>query len=325
MRAEGAAPAGGLLAHGRRRLASLLGGPRVAVVHRFQPPPYGGGNQFLLALMRELDRQGVETGRNRIGARTRAVLFNSYNFDDAWVGRLESAAVRRVHRVDGPIGAYRGTDAALDRRIVEMNAACADATVLQSRYSLEAHRALGLELREPVVILNSVDPEIFHPRGRAIWDGRRPLRLVASSWSDNPRKGTPTLQWLESRLDPSRFEITFVGRSPVPFQRARSLAPLASAPLAALLREQDVYLALSHDDPCSNALLEGLACGLPALYRRSGGHPELVGEAGLGFSDDAEIPDLLSRLASEYGQRQRAIAVPRLEDVAVAYRQVLGV
>ena len=64
------------------------------------------------------------------------------------------------------------------------------------------------------------------------------------------------------------------------FQRIRVVPPLPSEQLADLLRSHDVYLAASRDDPCSNALLEGLACGLPAAFLRSGGHPELVGEAG---------------------------------------------
>ena len=35
-------------------LASRTGRADVALFHEFQPPPYGGGNQFLLALVREL-------------------------------------------------------------------------------------------------------------------------------------------------------------------------------------------------------------------------------------------------------------------------------
>lgn len=306
-------------------LAALLGGPRLAIVHRFQRPPFGGGNQFLLALSGELARQGLEVGKNRLGPRTRAALFNSYNFDEHWIDRLAGSAARRVHRVDGPIGTYRGTGPELDERIVRVNTRCADATVVQSRYSLEAHRALGLDLKHPQVIPNAVDPAIFHPRGRAPWDPGRHVRLVSTSWSDNPRKGGPTLKALESRLDPGRFELTFVGRTTLGFERVRVVPPLPSAPLAEELRRHDVYLALSFDDPCSNALLEALACGLPTLYRRSGGHPELVGAGGLGFDDDEEIPAVLDSLLEGYRERQRAITVPRLADVAAAYRAALGI
>ena len=44
-----------------------------------------------------------------------------------------------VHRVDGPIGVYRGFDDGTDRRIEAMNAELAHATVLQSQ--LQPRRA----------------------------------------------------------------------------------------------------------------------------------------------------------------------------------------
>ena len=61
-----------------------------------------------------------------------------------------------VHRVDGPVGVYRGFDDGTDRRIAAVNRKLANATILQSHYSLEKHRELGLELRDPVVIRNAV-------------------------------------------------------------------------------------------------------------------------------------------------------------------------
>ena len=68
-------------------------------------------------------------------------------------------------------------------------ASYADATVFQSRYSLEKHRELGLELRDPVVIPNAPDPAVFNADGRAALRRREPVRLITTSWSDNPRKG----------------------------------------------------------------------------------------------------------------------------------------
>jgi glycosyltransferase involved in cell wall biosynthesis len=308
-----------------RALRRLLAGPQVALLHRFHRPPYGGGNQFLLALRKELRRAGVDVGGPRIGPRTRACLLNSYNFDEHWLEALRGATCRRVHRIDGPISVYRGRDDGIDARIAAWNAELADATVLQSEYSLAAHRALGLALRAPVVIPNAVDPEIFHARGRASWDGERRFRVVATSWSDNPNKGGATLQALERQLDPSRFELTFVGRTGVAFTRVRVHAPLASEPLAALLRQQDAYVAPSIHDPCSNALLEALACGLPAAFARSGGHPEIVGQGGVGFDAPDEAAAAVEALAARYDACQAAIRVPALADVAARYAAVLGV
>jgi glycosyltransferase involved in cell wall biosynthesis len=89
------------------------------------------------------------------------------------------------------------------------------------------------------------------------------------------------------------------------------------------LRSHDVYLAASRDDPCSNALLEGLACGLPAAFLRSGGHPELVGDGGIGFDHAEELPSVLARLREEIDERRAEIRLPSLADVADRYIEAL--
>jgi glycosyltransferase involved in cell wall biosynthesis len=305
-------------------LASRRGRADLALFHEFAASPSGGGHQFLRALVGELERRGLRVELNRLSAGTPACLFNSFNFDPARLRRFARPGRRMLHRVDGPIGVYRGFDDGTDRTIAAVNAELADATILQSCYSLEKHRELGFELREPHVVHNTVDPAIFHPPPeQPPLDGRK-TRLVATSWSDNERKGADTLAWLDRNLDFDRFELTFVGRAPARFERIRVVGPVPSEEVARLLREQDVYLAPSRDDPCSNALLEALACGLPALYRDSGGHPELVGDGGLPFHEDPELPDVLARLLGELEERRRAIRVPALADVADAYLALLG-
>ena len=294
----------------------------VAFFHEFHQPPYGGGNQFLLALRSELERRGLSVEANRISGGTPACLYNSFNFDFTRLRRFRRPGVRMVHRVDGPIGTYRGFDDGTDRRIVDVNG-LADATILQSQYSLDKHRELGLALRNPVVIHNTVDPSIFHPpETREPLDHRR-LRVAVSSWSDNPRKGADVLEWLDRNLDFDAYEVTFVGRTQQRFAQISVVGPFPSQPLADVLRRQDVYLAPSRDDPCSNALLEALACGLPAAFRRSGGHPELVGGGGIGFDEAEEVPVVLARLRDELDERRAAIRVPPLSEVADSYLEVL--
>jgi glycosyltransferase involved in cell wall biosynthesis len=304
-------------------LASRRDRSDLAVFHEFHAPPYGGGNQFLLALVGELRGRGLAVETNRLSGGTPACLYNSFNFDFRRLRRFARDGARMVHRVDGPIGVYRGFDDGTDGRIVRINGQLADATILQSTYSLEKHRELGLELRDPVVIRNAVDPAIFHPpRERAPLAGRR-LRVIASSWSDNLRKGADILTWLDRNLDFDSVELTFAGRTQASFEHIRAVGPLPSRQLADLLREQDVYLATSRDDPCSNALLEALACALPAAFLRSGGHPELVGEGGIGYDDAEELPVVLERLRGELDERRRAIHVLSLEHVSDRYLEVL--
>jgi glycosyltransferase involved in cell wall biosynthesis len=294
----------------------------IAVFHEFHTPPYGGGNQFLLALLGELRRRGLAVETNRISGDTPACLYNSFNFDFHRLQRFARTGVRMVHRVDGPIGAYRGFDDGTDRRIVEINR-LADVTIVQSRYSLDKHRELGLELHAPVLIPNTADPKIFHPPPVHPALGGRPLKVIATSWSANPRKGIDVLQWLDDNLDFDSVQITFAGNMPAAFRRIRTIGPLPSEPIAELLRAHDVFLAPSLDDPCSNSLIEGLASGLPAAFRRSGGHPELVGEGGIGFDRADELPDVFAQLRQELDERRAAIKVPALANVCDCYLDAL--
>jgi len=295
----------------------------ISFFHDFAPPPTGGGHQFLRALWHEFERRGIRLENNTISKTTRVCLFNSFNFNFKRLRQLHRPGCRMIHRVDGPLSVYRGIDDGTDRKIFELNQHMADSTIFQSQYSLAMHLELGFNFVKPVVILNAADPEIFHSRGRQPFNVNRKIRLISVSWSDNLNKGAPVYQWLDAHLDWGRYEYTFVGRSPVSFQNIRTLSPITSEELAQELRKNDVFIAASRNDPCSNSLIEALACGLPALYLDSGGHSEIVGEAGFTFQGAEEIPSLLSRLIDEYSQRQALIRLPSIAETADKYLRVL--
>jgi glycosyltransferase involved in cell wall biosynthesis len=296
----------------------------ISIFHEFVPPPAGGGHQFLRALKREWERCGFRVEVNAVSGSTRACLLNSFNFDEDRFRFLRREGCRTIHRVDGPLAVYRGTDDGTDWKIAEWNREFAQGTVMQSRFSLQAHTEMGLVFRDPVVIPNAADPEIFYAPERPANPGGRKLRVISASWSDNRNKGADVYEWLDRNLDFGCVEYTFVGRMLSKTENIRVLPPMASRELAELLREHDVYLTASRNDPCSNSLIEALSCGLPAVYLKSGGHPEIAGEAGLGFETADEIPALLERMATEHGWFREKIRVPRIADVADLYLSVLG-
>lgn len=62
------------------------------------------------------------------------------------------------------------------------------------------------------------------------------------------------------------------------------LGPYTGEQAPAIYQAADAYLMTKHNDPCPNAVLEAMACGLPVLYSASGGVPEQVGpDAGVGL------------------------------------------
>lgn len=295
--------------------------------HDFAESPAGGANQTLRAVLREISRRGVRIEQSAASNSTRAVLFNSFNFDAGrleWFARRLPDDCRLVHRVGAVTSLYRGYDDGTDARVADLNRRFADATIAISRATIDMYQSIGIELISPRVIYNGVDPDIFNPRGRVGFDLARKTRVISVSWSDNPLKGGPVLRWLDQVLDPDVYELTFVGNTNERFERVRHIPPLPSRELAELLRQHDVFFTATQNDAYSNALVEALSCGLPAVYLDSGGSREAVKEAGFGFRERAEIPRLLGRLRNEYEERQAAISLPSLAEVADAYIGALG-
>jgi glycosyltransferase involved in cell wall biosynthesis len=306
----------------RSRVRAAVKRPDISFGHTFMRPPWGGSNQFLLALRDEFERRGLRV-ENAIAPRTRAALLNAYVFDEVALRRQLHEGCRVVHRIDGPLALYRGFDDGTDDYIARVNAELAHATVVQSDYSLRANAERGHEFRAPVVVHNAVDQRIFFPVGDRGSFASRKVRLISTSWSDNPNKGAATYAWLDAHLDWARYEWTFVGNSPVGFENIRVVPPTDSEGVAAALRASDVFVLASLNEPCSNALLEALACGLPAVYAGSGGNSELAGDAGIPFDRAEDVPASLDRLVEEYDDHRAAISIATIEQVADRYLEVL--
>ncbi|MBE0654781.1 MAG: glycosyltransferase family 4 protein [Bacteroidales bacterium] len=300
----------------------------ISIFHDFVPPPTGGGHQFLRALQRYLTEINYSIENNSISPNTRACVFNSFNFDFNRLKRLRKKRPEclMLHRVDGPISTYRGFDDGTDKSIETINQELADLTIFQSNYSIKAHLQLGMTLKEPhILIQNTPDPLLFNPLNREKFRHSRKTRIISTSWSDNPNKGLETYRWLDANLNWTRYEYLFIGRIKTDFQNIRHIPPVDPTKLANYLRESDIFITASLHDPCSNSLLESLACGLPVLYVNSGGHGELVKDAGLSFTDPSEIPALLEQMINRYSTFQRLINIPTLDHVAHQYLRAMNI
>ncbi len=297
----------------------------LSLFHNFEPPPTGGGHQFMRALWRSAEQHGLRVENNTLSRTAKACLFNAFNFDRRKLRWLKRPSALYVHRVDGPVSVIRGIEEGIDQWINAANHEFADKTILQSRYSLQKYLELGIEFKNPVLILNAADPNIFNRIGRVQHSSYRKTRIIATSWSANPNKGAAVYAWLDEHLDWNRYEFTFVGNSPVTFRNIKQIAPVPSIELAQYLKSHDIYITASKNDPCSNSLIEALTCGLPAVYLNSGGHPEIVGTAGLAFEAAEEIPALLDTITEHYVAYAANINLPGMSEVTHQYLKILEV
>jgi glycosyltransferase involved in cell wall biosynthesis len=307
-----------------RKIARQTDRLTVSMWHEFHKPPYGGGNQFFMALKKAFEERGLLVVNNILSPNVDVHICNSVWFDvDKFEKISQMYPIKMVHRIDGPISLYRGEGMAEDEKIHQLNKKLASATVYQSQYCQDKSRELGLEAIKPVIISNSVDEGIFHDRGRIAYTPDRKIKLISCAWSDNPLKGGPLFKWLDEHLDWDRFEYTFVGRVNQKFKNIVHIPPQDSESLASLLRQHDVFVSGSQFEPCSNALLEGLTCGLPALYRNEGGNSELVGKGGVAFLDESDVLEKLEVLVSDYKIYRKAVNANKMEGIVSQYIALL--
>jgi glycosyltransferase involved in cell wall biosynthesis len=295
----------------------------ICIWFQFWDGPWGGGQQFLRALKAELAHRGHQVtqkptrdseivlvnahqaGRGRhlhpgqvaeLLCRGRATRLGRYLPAWSWLmGGRRRAAV--VHRLDGIAEVIRGRRTPADRLQPAINR-LAQHTIFQSRYSEVAFAARGVTPAGRTVIHNGVDGEVFYP-DRTRSGSPDVLRMAAISWSPNLSKGFDVLARLSEMPG---VQVRFIGRwcPEVDPARVVLLGTHPSARVAELLRECDVVVHAGLHESCSNALLEGLACGLPALYRDSGGTREVAGECGVALTDDlrASVDELRVRYAT---------------------------
>lgn len=297
--------------------------PTIHILWEFISGPWGGGNQFLKALKEELGQRrqyADEPGNADI------ILFNSHHhLDKALQLKRRYPEKLFIHRIDGPIFHARGENGRkTDDKIFRCNRLIADGTIFQSRWSMEESHQLGLKDKAfETCIVNAPDPAIFHPGPEspetAAEKTEKKIRLVATSWSSNERKGFDAYHHLDEHLDFSRYSMTFIGNTDSPFRNIRTIAPLPSNQLAEELRNHDLFISASKMESCSNSFLEAMHCGLPALARNNSSHPELLGTNGLLFNGTQDILDRIEQISKELPFYKKRIKNIPLKEIGNQY------
>jgi len=287
---------------------------RIAVLYRTTDGPWGGGNSFFRSLKKTWREMGIEV-RDCLQHDLDGVLINSSYLGA--VGRkrnltpeMAKRAVETgylnpfmpllgfsrwqrkgrpppfVHRLDGVFRLYgREANDPDDIAQVGINRYM-DWTIYQSEYCRDSFSAEGLDVSNSSVIWNGVDTDVFYPARET--NDLKPFKLVSVAWSPNTRKGAPYA--LRASLIPG-VEMTFIGQWPNELDpgNVRLIPPCSHEELALRLRQHHAFLHMAQNDPCSNAILEGMASGLPVIYHPSGGSPEIVNSCGVPGEPNFEL------------------------------------
>ncbi|CAA6604965.1 conserved hypothetical protein [Rhodospirillaceae bacterium LM-1] len=290
---------------------------KVALGHRVQSGPWGGGNRFAAALASALIANGhkvvFDLTDNDIDiilmtdprARNPSVSFRPGAIFRYLLRQPMALVVHRINECDERKGTW-----GMNLRLRLANYV-ADHTVFIGSWLVN----LDLWRRESQhsVILNGADPTVFNPLGALGWDGVKPLRLVTHHWGAHAFKGRDVYECLDTLLDQEEWkgslDFTYIGNLPQgsALHNARVIAPLDGDVLADELRRHHVYLSASLNEPAGMHHIEGAMCGLPLLYRDSGALPEYCSGYGESFTGPGDFPDALRRMIARYKQHRSAI------------------
>jgi len=116
--------------------------------------------------------------------------------------------------------------------------------------------------------------------------------------------GLAAAELAERRLAATAFVVTYgTGSLDIPGVSCRHLGPLDEAGLLTAAHACDVHLTMAREDNLPNTVMEALACGLPVIATRTGGHPEMItdGVEGwlVGVDDARAAAGVIARLATE--------------------------
>ena len=186
----------------------------------------------------------------------------------------------------------------------------------------------GLDPAKAVIIRPAVDPDVFRPADGKNEDGGL-LRLITTGsliWRKGYEYALVAVRQLVDRGVPVRFDI--IGSGPENQRLLYTIRDLAldeyvflhgrlsPADVVARLQAADVFLLASLSEGISNAVLEGMACGLPVVTTAVSGMAEAVDDGVEGFvvpsRDAAAMAEALSALWLDPELRRRMGAAGRI-------------
>lgn len=291
---------------------------KISIVYKFKNGPWGGGNQFLKILKQEFEKNNIYAS-DIAGAD--AIIFNSnYELASLIRTRIRYPEKKIIHRLGPVFHLYRGAKwKIIDRLIIQTANLAADLVIFQSEWSYEQAKDLGFDAsKKHAFIGNSADNTIFNSVANSGLKGGK-VKLVSDSWSDNWKKGFAFYKYLDENLDFKKFEMTFIGNSPIAFKNIRILNPLPSKELASELRKNDIFISAVEDDAYSNSIVEALSCGLPVIGLDSGGNEEIIGAGGELFDSETQMLEKIELLKNNYLSYKNRIKIVSAEEIADRY------
>jgi glycosyltransferase involved in cell wall biosynthesis len=268
------------------------------------------------------------------------VLSNAPYLPGLALDLLKARGIPIVHNQNGVFySAWYDGDWRQQNRRMARSFHSAQHVFYQSEFCRQAaDRFLGIRKRPGEVLYNAVDTRRFHPQADA---AKRPaggftflltgkidahlfyrVQSTLQGLAEARKRGLEAKLVIAGGLDQAAGNATRQLIADLKLDGCtRIVGPYSQIEAPMLYASAHAYVTTKHQDPCPNAVLEALACGLPVLYSNTGGVPELVGtEAGVALDCDedwerphvpstSDIADGMLRIAERAGEMSGAARV----------------
>jgi len=276
---------------------------KVSIGSKIVQGPWGGGNLFAINLSNYLLSQGHSVIYDLTDPdidlilltdpRSRGESSSTFNHIDIEQYRKyinpRVAVIQRINECDE----RKNTN---NINSFYMNASnVADHVVFVSTWLRNIYLQLGMSPKKSSVILAGANSEVFNPTNAQTYTKDSKVKLVTHHWSSHSNKGFDIYKKIDDLLSNSEWsnkvEFTYIGNLPsnFNFKHTKVIEPLAGVDLANEIKKNHIYITASINEPSGNHHIEAAQCGLPILYKESGGIPEYCKNFGISFSDDFEI------------------------------------
>lgn len=257
--------------------------------------PWGGGNLFLINLMNYLNENGHEVVFDLKHDDIDVILFtdprtgrgSTSTFSEKQIKKYKkkvnnkTIVVQRINECD-----ERKETTGVNNLYLE-STNIADHVVFVSSWLQEIYLKLGLNKNKSSVIMSGSNSSIFNSVGRTEKSPNNKIKLVTHHWSSNWLKGFELYLLIDNILAENywmnKIEFTYIGNvdKDYDFKNTKIIEPMSGLELANEIKQHDIYITGSLNEPSGNHHIEGALCGLPVLYINSGGIHEYCKEFGL--------------------------------------------
>ena len=257
--------------------------------------PWGGGNLFLINLKNYLTSNGHQVVFGLDDKDVDIILFTDPRTGRGSTSLISSKDVKKYKRhINKNVKVIQRINEFDERKNTKKinklylkSSEVADHVVFVSEWLRKIYLDLGMEKEKTSVIMSGSDTLIFNSIGATKKPVNRKFKVLTHHWSSNWMKGFELYLQLDKKLSEptlkNKIEFTYIGNvdKKYEFSNTNILQPLSGLELAEEIKNHDIYITGSLNEPSGNHHIEAALCGLPILYFKSGGIPEYCQDYGL--------------------------------------------